>query len=298
MKAFIALLRREYIEHRGAFLYGPLILVALLFGATLLAFTVGRIDTRVSGALFTAAPMRVYEVGFLTFGAAWSLYLLATLFFYCADGFAADKRNNAMLFWKSMPVSDFRMLLSKLVAAITVFPGSIFAITLLSGLLLFGVAVATSSISGTTGFDLIGSVAGVYVQVAAAIFIAFAVGLLWYLPFMALIGSLATAIGRWAIPVAALLPVLVSLIEWVTLGSGWNPLTSRLWEHFWYRTDLKLMDGYLETWFVAGDNFSVQAFATDLIARTDWLQVLYGAIFAVLCLFIASEYRRRSNANG
>ena len=298
MKAFIALLRREFIEHRGAFLYGPLILVALLFGATILAFTVGRIDTRVSGALFTAAPMRVYEVGFLVFGAAWSLYLLATLFFYCADGFAADKRNNAMLFWKSMPVSDFRMLLSKLVAAITVFPGSIFAITLLSGLLLFGVAVATSSISGTTGFDLIGSVAGVYVQVGAAIFIAFAVGLLWYLPFMALIGSLATAIGRWAIPVAALLPVLISLIEWVTLGSGWNPLTSRLWEYFWYRTDLRLMDGYLETWFVSGDNFSVQAFATDLIARTDWSQVVYGAIFAVLCLFIASEYRRRSNANG
>lgn len=298
MKAFIALLRREFIEHRGAFLYGPLILVALLFGATILAFTVGRIDTRVSGALFTAAPMRVYEVGFLAFGAAWSLYLLATLFFYCADGFAADKRNNAMLFWKSMPVSDFRMLLSKLVAAITVFPGSIFAITLLSGLLLFGVAVATSSISGTTGFDLIGSVAGVYVQVGAAIFIAFAVGLLWYLPFMALIGSLATAIGRWAIPVAALLPVLISLIEWVTLGSGWNPLTSRLWEYFWYRTDLRLMDGYLETWFVSGDNFSVQAFATDLIARTDWSQVVYGAIFAVLCLFIASEYRRRSNANG
>ena len=42
MKAFIALLRREFIEHRGAFLFGPLILVALLFGATILAFTVSR----------------------------------------------------------------------------------------------------------------------------------------------------------------------------------------------------------------------------------------------------------------
>lgn len=298
MKAFVALLRREFIEHRGAFLYAPLILVVLLFGATLLAFTVGRIDARFSGALLTVAPMRVYEVGFLAFGAAWSLYLLATLFFYCADGFAADKRNNAMLFWKSMPVSDFRMLLAKLVAAITIFPGSIFGITLLSGLLLFGVAVTTSAISGSTGFDLLGSVASVYVQVGAAIFIAFAVGLLWYLPFMALIGSLATAIGRWAIPVAALLPVLVSLIEWVTLGSGWNPLTSRLWEYFWYRTDLRLTDGYLENWFVAETNFSVQAFATDLIGRTDWLQVVFGAVFAVLCLLIASEYRRRSNANG
>ena len=72
--------------------------------------------------LFAAAPMRVYEVGFLAFAVAWCLYLLGTLFFYCADGFSADRRNNAMLFWKSMPVSDFKMLMAKLTATVTIFP--------------------------------------------------------------------------------------------------------------------------------------------------------------------------------
>ena len=119
MKAFTALVHRELIEHRGAFLIGPLLLVAVLFGATILAFTVGRVDARFSGAMLTVAPLRIYEMGFLGFGVGWSFYLMATLFFYAADGFAADKRNNAMLFWKSMPVGDFRMLLSKLTAAIT-----------------------------------------------------------------------------------------------------------------------------------------------------------------------------------
>ena len=68
MKAFTALVHRELIEHKGAFLLGPLLLVAVLFGATVLAFTVGRVDARFSGALFTVAPLRVYEVGFLGFG--------------------------------------------------------------------------------------------------------------------------------------------------------------------------------------------------------------------------------------
>ena len=41
-----------------------------------------------------------------------------------------------MLFWKSMPVTDFKVLLSKLVAGITVLPGTVYAVALLSGLLL------------------------------------------------------------------------------------------------------------------------------------------------------------------
>jgi len=98
MKAFVALVHRELIEHRGAFLLGPLLLVAILLGATILAFTVGRVDARFSGAMLTVAPLRIYEMGFLGFGIGWALYLMATLFFYAADGFAADKRNNAMLF--------------------------------------------------------------------------------------------------------------------------------------------------------------------------------------------------------
>ena len=39
------------------------------------------------------------------------------------------------------------------------------------------------------------------------------------------------------------------------------------------------------------------AFATDLISRMDWFQVGLGAVFALVMLYIASEYRRRVNDN-
>jgi ABC-2 type transport system permease protein len=289
------MVHREFIEHRGAFLYGPLILVAVLFGATILAFTVGRVDARFSGAMFTVAPLRVYEVGFLAFGAGWSLYLISTLFFYSADGFAADKRNNAMLFWKSMPQSDFKVLLSKFAAALTILPGVVYAVALLSGVLLFGVALVTTLINGTGSLAFLGSIALIYGQVALAILAVIACGLLWYMPFIALVGAIATIVGRWAIPIAALLPALASTLEWVTLG-GFHPFATHTWRFLEWR--LALPDTpYAEAWFRSAVPFSGWAFASDLIAQIDWVQVALGGLFAIVVIYIASEYRRRVNDN-
>ncbi|KKC37923.1 hypothetical protein WH87_09680 [Devosia epidermidihirudinis] len=295
MKAFIAMVHREFLEHRGAFLIGPLILVAVLFGATILAFTVGRVDARFSGAMFTVVPLRVFEVGFIAFGIGWSLYLIATLFFYCADGFAADKRNNAMLFWKSMPMSDFKVLMSKLAAALTILPGVIFGVALLSGVLLFGVAFVTMMINGTVTMGFLGGITQIYGQVALALLVLMVCGLLWYMPFMAIVGAIATVVGRWAIPIALLLPALISTLEWVTFG-GYHPFMTRTWTFLEYRSALPDTP-YAESWFTSETPFSGIAFATDLINRLDWVQVGIGAVFAVVVIYIASEYRRRVNDN-
>jgi ABC-2 type transport system permease protein len=269
MKAFIALVHRELIEHRGAFLIGPLLLLVVLFGATILGFTVGRVDAKFSGALFTVAPLRVYELGFLGFGVAWSLYLMTTLFFYAADGFAADKRNNAMLFWKSMPVGDFKMLLSKLVAAVTILPGTVYGVALLSGVLLYGVAFVTMLINGTATVGALGDIVMVYGHVALAILITIVVGLVWYLPYL----------------------------EWVTLG-GLHPFTTYTWNYLSYRATFPTIeDGYIDSWFVGTQPFDALLYANDLLGRVDWAQVGIGVLFALVAMYLGSEYRRRSNDN-
>lgn len=296
MKAFTALVHRELIEHKGAFLYGPLVLVAVLFGATVLAFTAGRVNARFSGAILTVAPLRVYEVGFLAFGLAWCVYLLITLFFYAADGFAADKRNNSMLFWKSMPVSDFRMLLAKLTAALTILPGTVYAIALLSGVLLFGVAFTTTLVIGTGGFGTLANIFGIYGNVALAILATMAYGLLWYLPHIAVVGALATAIGRWAIPVSLVVPATAAILEWVTLG-GRQPFTTHTWNYLLYRSSFPVEHGYVNTWFRGAEPFSGLTFVQDVINRADWMQVGIGAVVAVIAMLLASEYRRRVNDN-
>jgi len=296
MRAFMALVHRELIEHRGAFVMAPLTLVAVMFVPVLIAFATGRVDGRFTGTLLTVAPMRVYEFGFLAFGMAWCLYLTGALFFYCADGFSADKRNNAMLFWKSMPVSDFKMLLAKLTASLTILPAMIYAIALLSALLLFVIAFVNSSVNGGGGMAMLGNVAMIYGQVALSLLLVLVLGLLWYLPFTALVGALATVVGRWAIPLSLLLPGLIAVGEWVVLG-GLSPAHSHTWRFLEYRADFRVTQGYIEHWFTTDAPFSFTDFAADLLARTDWLQIGLGAVFALVAIYLASEYRRRVNDN-
>ncbi|MCS6758606.1 MAG: hypothetical protein MO852_05845 [Candidatus Devosia euplotis] len=270
-------------------------MLVVLFGITILAFTVGRVDVYLSGALLTVVLLIVYEVGFFWLGFAWSLYLAVTLFFYCADGFSADKRNNSMLFWKSMPASDFKMLLSKMTAALTILPGVVFGIALLSGLLLYGAA----------SVGALGAIVGIYGNVALTLFTALVVALLWYLSFMALAGSIAAAMGRWAIPIALLLPTLIATLEWVTLG-GLNPFATKIWDFLKYRLELS-QTNYADHWFAAAEKsdsvplnmprFDGMSASAGLIGSIDWLQMGIGMVFVVAAICAASEYRRRVNDN-
>jgi ABC-2 type transport system permease protein len=296
MKAFFALMHREFIEHRGAFFLAPLVLVALVFALTVLAFSVDRLDTRFSGQLLTVVPNWVFEAGFAGLAVAWLAYLGFVLFFYCADGFAADKRNNAMLFWKSMPVSDFKVLLSKLAAALTILPGSVFAIALLSILLMFGVAYVTIMVAGLGSATLLGSIATIYFQMALVFLVVLVCALLWYLPYMALVGAMGSAVGRWAIPLTLLLPTMVSALEWVTLG-GLHPFDTNTYAYLEYRSQLPLSVNHLDRVFEGQEPFNATLFITDFLQRFDWLQVGIGAVFALVVMLAAAEYRRRIAAN-
>jgi ABC-2 type transport system permease protein len=299
MKAFLALVHREFIEHRGAFFIAPMILVGLVLVLTVLAFSVGRIDTRFTGDMLSVLPASVLFIMAVILGLSWGLYLFVTLFFYCADGFSADKRNNAMLFWKSMPVSDFRVLLSKLVAAITILPGAVFGIVLLSMALMLVIAQVTMMFSGLSVIFNTLDLWTVFWNVALIEAVQLVTALLWYLPFMALVGAMGTVVGRWAIPGTILLPVILSMLEWVTFG-GRDPLATSVSEYIGYRLampETALARSWTEGDFGAININSGIEYARQLITVVDWLQVGIGAVFAVAVIYLASEYRRRASAN-
>lgn len=297
MKAFVALVHREYIEHRGAFFIAPLVMVAVVFVLTIFAFSVDRINTRFSGQMLTVLPTWVFEAGFAALAAGWLIYLGFVLFFYCADGFAADKRNNAMLFWKSMPASDLKVLLSKLTAALTILPGSIFAVALISILLMFGVAYVTTMMAGLGNAALLGSILVIFAQMGLVLIVIIACALLWYLPYMALVGAMGTAAGRWAIPLALLLPSILSVLEWVVMGGGVHPFATRTWDYLQYRSQFPVSFDYLDRVWEGQQAFDSIAFTLDFLQKFDWMQVGIGAVFAFAAIYVASEYRRRSAAN-
>lgn len=142
MKTFAWLLKREYWEHRGGFLWTPVwtcasILILTLMG--IVATEVFRVQGHVqigigldrirsdmsAGDLVQAGQALDYAQVMLA--AIPSIALFFVLFFYLLGALYDDRRDRSVLFWKSLPVSDSATVLSKAVTAMLVAPLIAFA---------------------------------------------------------------------------------------------------------------------------------------------------------------------------
>jgi ABC-2 type transport system permease protein len=292
MKSLTALIKREYLEHRGAFLYAPAVIVTILAVIVLSGIGIGRFNSYARVGIISGA--KGFEFGFLALSALWMAYLLLALFFYFADAFSADGRNNAMLFWKSMPQSDFKILASKMLAGFTVFPALILAALALSGVVVFiGVVIMLVTVPGITTSDPAAFLA------SALNMLAFDVGylvlaLLWYAPFFAWVGLLSTLFRRWSIPLAFLIPGLVGLAENLLFRNVLAAPDAGFVLHY-LRERLNFGFGRDDIWvaIVQDGTFNAVSLFVQLLGEVDWAQLGGGVAVAFVLVYAASEYRRR-----
>ena len=216
MKSLVALIKREYLEHRGAFLYAPavllIILTVILVGSLL--------SNRYQMAYEVGAPsaLKFFEIGFLGVSFLWGTYLLATLFFYYADAFSADRRNNAMLFWKSMPVSDLTTVLSKASIPILVLPLIAFVLTVVVQLVML---LLSSAVLATTGTEVGLLWAGMPFLEASGVHLLHIVGThgLGWAPLYAWLLLVSAWARRAPILWAVLPPIAVGAVERIAFGT-------------------------------------------------------------------------------
>src|SRR6185312_8978407 len=295
MKAFLALLRREYLEHRGAFLYAPLILIAILTVLIVAAFFSGHYHFYASPG--PAVGFRLFDNGYLGIAVLWGGYLFVSVFFYFADAFNADRRNNQIYFWKSMPVSDFEVLFSKLVAGLRILPALVFFALLLSGVIAaIGSFIAPHVVPLLGATDLSATVSA-FVTVSLVALCYFLLLLLWYAPFFAWVGALSTVVGRWSIGLALLIPVVASLFEGV-IDFGAAPGGSYILSFLRQRLSFSFDFPYLQYLIFSGQPIDLGTMADHLVTGIDWLSLALGLVFAVVVVWLASEYRRRRVLKG
>lgn len=292
MKSLTALIKREYLEHRGAFVYAPAVIVTVLAVILLSGVGLGRFDAPAKIGILSGA--KGFEFGFLGLSALWMAYLLIALFFYFADAFSADIRNNAMLFWKSMPQTDFKILASKMLAGLTIFPALIVAALILSGVVVFiAVVMVLVSSPGLTTSD-----PGAFLASALNI-IGFDLGylalaLLWYSPFFAWVGLLSTLFRRWSIPLAFLIPGLVGLAENLLFRNVFAaPDAGFVLNYFRHRMNFAVARDDIMASLVGDSTFNAAQLYARFFAQLDWGQLVGGVAVAFLLVYLASEYRRR-----
>jgi len=126
------LVRREIWESQFAFKWTPLIIAGLNILVTILILIIGaKVDNQMS---FTVDGMRMYadmddqtqrEIASGTLfstGSVFHFVMLLVVVFYLAGSLYDDRRDRSILFWKSLPVSDWMTVLSKIVTAMVAAP--------------------------------------------------------------------------------------------------------------------------------------------------------------------------------
>lgn len=290
MSSMVALIKREYLEHRGAFLYAPIGLLAIFTLA--IASAIGFNKLRLPYEVVAPSALKFYEIGFAFIAALWFFYLMVALFFYYADAFSADRRNNAMFFWKSMPLSDFKVLSSKMLAGMTIFPALILIAVLVTGVVLYFhtmlALVVMPRMIVPNAFDIVWS----SLQIGLFALVYLMLALLWYAPFYAWVGALSTVFRRWSIPLAFLIPGLIGLLENLFIDDT-GPRSGYFLDFLRQRANFSLDRDVIQAAFLSDGPVNIGLLLDGLIAGIDWVQLAGGLIFAALAVYAASEYRRR-----
>ena len=290
MKAITALIRREYLEHRGAFLYAPLVILGLFALVMVSAIGFDKVGPR--DFPMSVSSIKLFEMAYLFTSALWFAYLLITLFFYFADAFNADRRNNAMLFWKSMPVSDFKVLGSKMLAGGTIFPALIMGAIVVGMLIATGISTIAVLKVPLPSLPDIGALLSAGAQVLLFDLGFILLGLLWYAPFFAWVGLLSTLAGRWSIPLAFLVPAVAGLFENTILDLN-GPRGGYIAGYLRSRIEFIRHDGMFEAQLFSPKPFDAVSQLASVLAGIDWTQMIGGLVVATLLVWLASEYRRR-----
>lgn len=184
----LALLQRELWEHRS--LYVAPIVVALLL--TLISLT-GQVS--VDGTKFVdlgivgltnlpenarAAMLSGVMIGLST---TFVFAMCVLAIFYALDSLYAERKDRSILFWRSIPCTDFETVLSKLLTAVLVIPLITFAIIVATHLVVLLISSVWIGIRGGNAWHLIWASAPFFDNWTATLVFLLALPL-WLSPFI------------------------------------------------------------------------------------------------------------------
>lgn len=146
-------LRRELWENR-AIVIAPLaaaavVLFGFLVGAVNFPHLMGSPNVRVQIEALNAS--KAADVVAAPFGFASAIILITafvTGFFYCLGALYGERRDRSILFWKSLPVSDWTTVLAKVVVVLVVLPVVTFVVVTASEAIMLAVAAAALPAAG------------------------------------------------------------------------------------------------------------------------------------------------------
>lgn len=190
-QTFKWLLKREFWENRGGFVWAPVITGAIASFFAIMAAIIATLIGRKHGGDWRADSDNLAEAariagnvgdGALLGGIGLALAVLTfVVFFYALGSLYDDRRDRSILFWKSLPVSDTQMVFSKLAWALLLAPLLALGIGVLTGLAFWIISALTTTVNGLPGASGILTHSHP-LRIIGNVLLAFPVQILWSLP--------------------------------------------------------------------------------------------------------------------
>jgi ABC-2 type transport system permease protein len=227
MRTLYWLVRRELWENRSIYIAPLAVAAVMLFGFLLSTHSLPAAVREISS--FDPAQQHVEIIKPYNILA---MLIIATsqivAFFYCLDALHSERRDRSILFWKSLPVSDFTTVLSKAAVPLVVLPLAAFAIivaTQLIMLLLSTLVLLGNGLSATV----------LWMQwppfhESPLLLYGLIVLALWYAPIYSWLLLVSGWARRSMILWAVLSPLAVCIVEKIAFGTSYfaSMLGSRL----------------------------------------------------------------------
>ena len=261
MKTFYWLVKRELWEHRGGFLWTPIIVGGVFLLLNLMGIITGEVMGGRHGFNITLGSSNnmnllaraLDQQSMATVGAGLDMVMYSptmiigmvlgfVVFFYCLGALYDDRRDRSLLFWKSLPISDTATVLSKVVAATVVAPLIAIIVGTLTGILMLLMFAIALSLHGVSVWHLL-TLSHPF-QVIANLVGSIPLYVVWALPTVGWL-LLCSAWSRskpflWAV----VLPVAVGIvIGWFNLLGTVDVRNSWYWRHVVGRVLLSVFPG-------------------------------------------------------
>ncbi|NOT89930.1 MAG: ABC transporter permease [Lysobacter sp.] len=157
---FKLLLRREFWENKGGFFWAPIVTGIIACTFALIAMIGGSIVLNKSN--LHGDSMQWDGTGPHPFGTAGDALLLVgiglallvmvfVVFFYALGSLYDERRDRSVLFWKSLPVSDIQVVLSKAAWALCLAPVMAVLIGVVIGIVIWIMAAIALTLNGIGG---------------------------------------------------------------------------------------------------------------------------------------------------
>lgn len=311
-RTFATLLRREWLEHRSAFLAGPGVVLALVLAALVLLLAVFDAPTLIAERLGDGHGEwsgRIQDV--LTLSAHSDAWLAARLnalllapvgpfhfvmtiisVFALLAGLNDDRRDRSVLFWKSLPVSDTETVLAKLAFVTWIAPLATIAAVFATQLLL----LLAASVIVLDDAARLWSASAIWLR-PVELLVGYAVHGLWIAPVYGWL-LLASAAVRLPFLWAFSLPAAPMLLEYLLFGTTW--LRDATFHHVAPRALPRAGDdeGGVATVIVDGIEYGGAdrgVSIADSLALLAEPELWAGLVVAAVLIALAIACRRRNN---